>query len=286
MIRRWVAVVLMLAAAIAGGAAADRPARIVSLVPAASEMIFAMGDGGRLVGVGSYDRFPPEVSRLPRVGGLVDPDTERIITLRPDLVVVYATQTELIQRLDRARIPYYSYEHRALPDIIATVRSLGARIGSPERAEALASSMERSLAGIRAATSRLPHPATVLVFSREPGSLRNIYVSGGYGFLHDMLEIAGGANVFGDVKMQSVQASTETLLMRKPDVVIELHYGDSVRALDLAKEARAWDVLASIPAVRNHRVYGLVGDEFVVPGPRIVEAARELAHTLHPDAVK
>src|SRR5262249_40036148 len=71
------------------------PKRIVSLVPATTEMLFAMGVGDRIVGVGNYDRFPPEVSRLPRVGGLVDPDTERILALRPDLVVLYATQVEL-----------------------------------------------------------------------------------------------------------------------------------------------------------------------------------------------
>ena len=286
MITRVVALLLVLAGCALPVAAAERPARIVSLVPAVSEMIFAIGAGDRLVGVSNYDRFPPEVSRIARVGGLIDPDTERIIALRPDLVVIYATQKELIARLDRARIPYYSYEHRALPDILTTVRAIGARIGSGERAEALASSMERSLAGIRAATSRLPRPVTLLVFGRDPASLRNVYASGGFGFLHDMLEIAGGTNVFGEVKTQSVQASTEMLLARKPEVIIELHYGDSAKGLDLAKEAQAWNVLASIPAVRNHRVFSLVGDEFVVPGPRIVDATRALAHTLHPDAVK
>ena len=74
-------------------AAATIPQRIVSLVPATTEMLFAMGAGGQLVGVGSYDRYPPEVSRLPRLGGLLDPNMERVLTLRPDLVIVYDTQT-------------------------------------------------------------------------------------------------------------------------------------------------------------------------------------------------
>ena len=280
---RWTAAHAAQGSGIKAGNGAERPARIVSLVPAVSEMIFAMGAGDRLVGVSNYDRFPPDVARIPHVGGLIDPDTERIITLRPDLVVVYATQKELIERLDRASIPYYLYEHRALPDIITTVRTIGARIGSTTRADALASSMERALADIRAATSRQPRPSTLLVFGRDPASLRNVYASGGYGFLHDMLEIAGGANVFGEIKTQSVQASTEMLLTRRPDVIIELHYGDSVKNLDIAKETQAWNALASIPAVRTHRVYALVGDEFVVPGPRVVEATRKLARTLHPE---
>ena len=124
------------------------------------------------------------------------------------------------------------------------------------------------------------------MFERDPASLRNVYASGGYGFLHDMLEIAGGRNVFADVKQQAVQASTEMLIASKPDVIIELLYGDSLKNADIAKELRAWDALASVPAVRSHRISALTGDEFVVPGPRVVDATRKLARALHPDAVQ
>jgi iron complex transport system substrate-binding protein len=267
-------------------ASAPAPQRIVSLIPAVSEMIFAIGAGDRLVGVSTYDRFPPEVARIPKVGGLLDPNVERIIALRPDLVVLYATQKELIERLERARLPYFSYEHRALPDITQTIRAIGARIGSSDRGNALASSMEQELAGIRAFTGPRPHPSTLLVFGRDPESLRSLYASGGYGFLHDMLEIAGGANVFADIKRQSVQATTEMLLTRKPEVIIELRYGDSAKTADFAKELDVWNALASIPAVKLHRVYTLVGDQFVVPGPRVVNATRELARCLHPETFK
>jgi iron complex transport system substrate-binding protein len=260
------------------------PTRIISLVPSVSEMLFAIGEGRRLVGVSSYASFPPEVSSIPKVGGLIDPDVERILVLRPDLVVLYATQIELVQRLDRAGIPHFSYVHRALPDITETLRAIGARIGVAARANAVATEMERSLAAIREATSRLPHPATLLVFSRDPASLRNVYASGGYGFLHDMLDVAGGANVFADVKRQRVQASSEMLLARRPEVIIELRYGDSAATADIPNELLVWNALASVPAVRNHRIHALVGDEFVVPGPRVVEATRKLANALHPGA--
>ena len=88
--------------------------------------------------------------------------------------------------------------------------------------------------------------------------------------------------MFADVKRQSVQASTEMILGRQPDVIIELRYGDILKKVDVARDIEAWNTLASLPAVRNHRVYELVGDEFVVPGPRVVEATRRLAETLHP----
>jgi iron complex transport system substrate-binding protein len=276
-------VLLVLLIATPAWAQTARPERIVSLVPAVTEMIYAMGDGARVAAVSTYDHFPADVARLPRVGGLLDPSVERILAIKPDLVIVYATQTELIERLDRAGIPYFNYQHKALADIMTTIRALGARIGSAARADAVAAGMDRSLAEIRAKTTGLPHPTTLLVFERDPASLRNVYASGGYGFLHDMLEIAGGRNVFAEARQQAVQASTEMLITSKPDVIVELLYGDNLKNADSAKELRAWEALPSLPAVRRHRIWALTGDEFVVPGPRVVEATRKLAHTLHPD---
>ena len=280
----WLPAVALVILATTGSTAPAQ--RIVSLIPAVTEMLFAIGDGQRIVGVSNYDRQPPEVSRLVRVGGLLDPDVERILSLRPDLVVLYNTQVELKQRLDRAGIDYYSYEHRALPDITTTLRTIGARIGSAARANAAAAGIEGAIAAIRKSLVGLPRPRTLLVFERDRSSLRNVYASGGYGFLHDMLEAAGGANVFADVTRQSVEVSTEMMLARKPDVVIELWYGDLGKDLDLSRQAQAWNVLGAVPAVRNHRVYELTGDEFVVPGPRVVAATRRLAETLHPGKLK
>ena len=268
------------------GAEPAPPLRIVSLVPAVTEMIYAMGDGARVAAVSNYDHFPADVARLPRVGGLLDPSVERILAIKPDLVIVYATQKELIERLDRAHIPYFNYQHKALADILTTIRDVGARIGSTARAEVVASGMQRSLDEIRAKTAGLPHPATLLVFERDPASLRNVYASGGYGFLHDMLEIAGGRNVFANVKQQAVQASTEMLITSKPEVIVELLYGDSLKNADITNELRAWDALTSVPAVRARRISALTGDEFVVPGPRVVDATRKLARAIHPDAFK
>ena len=259
------------------------PHRIVSIIPAVTEMIFAIGEGSRVIGVSSYDRFPPQVERLDRVGGLLDPNVEKILSLKPDLVIVYATQAELKVRLAQASIPYYSYEHRELADVMQTIRAIGARIGAAPAANRLASDMDQQLDDVRRSVARLPKPKTLLVLGREPRSLRRINVSGGYGFLHDMLVTAGGVDAFGDVKQQSIDATTEMILGRQPEVILELRYGQQPAAAAIAREIRDWDAIASLPAVRSHRVYILSGDEFVVPGPRLVDATRRFADTLHPN---
>jgi len=262
------------------------PHRIISLVPATTEMLFAMGAGDRLAGVSNYDRFPPDVARLPRVGGLLDPNVERLLSLKPDLVIVYHTQTDLKQQLERAHIPIFSYAHRGLADITDTMRALGERIGAKTAADAAAARIEQQLAAIRARVAGRPRPKTLLVFGRDQGTLRHIDASGGYGFLHDLLELAGGADALGDLHQQSVDMSTEMILTRGPEVILELHYGDSLKPELMEAERRVWNALGSVPAVKNNHVYLLVGDEFVVPGPRIVIAAERLARTLHPEVWK
>jgi iron complex transport system substrate-binding protein len=268
-------------------AATQAPAaasRVISLVPAVTEMLFAIGAGDQVVGVSSFDRFPPEVASKPRVGALVDPDFERIISLRPDLVIVYHTQTDLMSRLERLHIPMFRYEHAGLADITRTIRAIGDRTGRTTRAGALANTVERDLDAIRRRVAGQPRPRTALLFGREAGTLRSIYASAGVGFLHDMLETAGGDDVFGDVKRESLQVTTEVLLARAPDVIVETRSAEGWTPARLARERSVWSALPSLPAVRRGRVYILADDRFEIPGPRVAESVRLIADVLHPAA--
>jgi iron complex transport system substrate-binding protein len=263
------------------------PTRIISVIPAVTEILFAIGTGGQVVGVGSFDTFPPEVNKLPKVGALLDPDVERILSLKPDLVVIYASQADLKQQLQRAGIRAYEYQHAGLADVTSTIRALGDVTGHTEDARKLAASIERGLAEIRTRVANESKPRTLLVFGHERGALRGIYASGGVGFLDDMLTIAGGSNAFADVKQQSVQASTEQIIARRPEVILEIRARDSAfAAADQATEIRVWNALSSVPAVRTNRVSFLVDDRLVIPGPRVAEGTRLMAQALHPEAFR
>lgn len=257
--------------------------RVISLVPAVTEMIYAMGGGDRLAGVSSFDAYPPGVERLARVGGLLDPDLERIFALRPDLVVIYGSQQDLQEQLDRASIPVFVYRHGGLADVSRTLRDVGSRLGMGEEADRTAAEIELALDAIRTRARGRPRPRTLLVFGRERGVLRAIYASGGRGFLHDLLELAGGEDVLAHVDRENVQAGTELILGLAPEVIIEIHGGDLLNEEEAERERRVWNALPGLPAVRHGRVYILSGQELVVPGPRIVRAAERLAKALHPE---
>ena len=256
--------------------------RIISLVPALTEMVFAIGGGDRVIAVSSYDDYPPQVRNLPKVGALIDPDVERIIALRPDLVLLYGSQADLMTQLSRASIPYFEYRHGGLAAVTSTIRALGQRTGHSQQADAVAREIDRRLATLRQQSRGLKKPRTLLVFGREGGSLRNIYASGGRGFLHDILEAAGGENVFADVAAESVQASSEMILTRAPEVIIELRATDIPAEPARAAEVAIWKQLASLPAVRTGRIHLLTGRAIGVPGPRVAESAEQLSAVLHP----
>ena len=216
------------------------PQRIISIIPSTTEMLFAIGAGPRVVGVGNFDRYPPEALTRPKVGGLIDPDVERIIALKPDLVVVYGTQDDLRTQLERARIPMFLYQHAGLPDITTTIRQLGVRIGNTKESAALADRIEAEIADVRKRVAGRPRPRTLLVFGRDAETLRGIYASGAIGFLHDMLEAAGGTNVFSDVQRQSIQTTSELAVARAPEVIIEIGVDT---ASSSSRNLRAWESL-------------------------------------------
>lgn len=259
-------------------------ARIISLVPALTEVLFAIGAGPQVIAVSSYDDFPPEVEALPRVGALLDPDVERILALRPGLVLTYGSQNGLETQLARAGVRTFTYRHGGVASILDAVRDLGAATGHAAAGERKAHEIEAQLNAVRAKVRPFGRPRALLVFSRQPQSLQQMYVSGGFGFLDDILEIAGGANVFADVLQESVQPSHETLLARAPEVIIELHSTGMMASTGVLRERSLWAALASIPAVRRDRIHFLDGSYLVVPGPRVGLAAEALARALHPEA--
>lgn len=259
--------------------ASHPPKRIVSLVPAVTEMLFAIGAGDRVVAVSSFDSYPAEADRLPRVGALLDPDVERTLSLRPDLVVVYHSQKDLIAQLARAGIATFPYAHGGLGGVTETIRRLGERLGAAPAAARLAAGIDSRIDSVRALVKGRARPRTLIVFGREALALRGIYASGGVGFIHDMVTAAGGDNIFADIERESVQASTELIIARRPEVILELSAAPIAPDLQ-AKEREVWSGLSSVPAVRTGRVHFVGDPRTLIAGPRVAEGVELLAAVL------
>ena len=173
---------------------------------------------------------------------------------------------------------------RVWPTSRRPIRRLGQRIGRGPEAERLAAAIESDIEAIRKQVAGRPRPKTVILFDREPGGLRGMYASAGLGFMHDMLEVAGGEDAFDDMRRQSVQLSAEMLLARAPEVIVEVQTSEGWPPERITRELAVWKTLPALPAVRTGRVHIVADDRLSIPGPRVAEGIRLLARVLHPAA--
>ena len=262
----------------------EAPQRIVSLVPAVTEMLFALGAGDRVVGVSDYDTYPPEALERPRVGALINPNIEKIFELQPDLVITYGTQALLRDRLAVAGIRQYPFLHGPIEEMLTYVQELGRELRLEDRGLELAQEIRSELSDIRD-EGPPDNPTVFLVHSRVAGTMGTFYSGGKHSFFNELIEIAGGDNIFGDVDDDSLQPSLEEVLKRQPEVIIELVPSDRGDRTRIAERLNDWQKLDTVPAVKNGRVYILAGDYLLLIGPRLHLAARRLAEAIRGDAV-
>ncbi len=268
--------VCVAAAWVVSGQTSPPATRIVSLLPAATQTLFAIGAGDRLVGVSSFDDWPPAVRELPRVGALLDPDLETILTLRPDLVIIDPALGVLVKQLEAAGIDSYPYATAGVEEALRHMVGLGRMVGMERQGRVAADRLRTELETVQLASANLPAPAVMLVFGRRPGAFAELWVSGGKGFLHELILIAGGRNLYADIEQPGVKASMEMLLTRVPDVVLEVRVGNAV-APEPGTITGEW---RSLPGFERVRVALITDSWILLPGPRMGEAAELLAASI------
>ena len=249
-----------------------RPSRIVSLNPTTTELLFALGAGDRLVGRTHWDQYPAEARAVPDLGPGIRPNVEAVLGARPDLVLLYASgdNRAAASSLRAAGVPVVALKVDRIADFLRCVRLVGDAIGERARADTVADSVARSLDAVRAVTASVTRPRVIWPLLAEP-----LYVIGGGSFVSELVQAAGGTNVFGDLPQPSPQVGREEVLKRDADVVIA--------APSSVKRILADPSWRALTAVRTRRVYA--DDTTLVerPSVRLGEAARSIALLLHPE---
>lgn len=254
----------------AGRPASVPAARVVSLAPAFTELAFAIGAGDRLVGRTTWCDYPPAALAVPSVGDGIDPNLEAILARRPDAVLIYASPANEAKaaRLEAMGVTVLTLAMDRLDDVPAAARRIGRLTGTEERADALASAFEAAVDSARdAADDTLPLRVAILAWDQPP------IVIGAGSFQHELVTLAGAANVFADLPRPSGQVAIETIARRDPDALVLLD-GTNDPAWASRPE---WQVLA---AVRDRRFVSVRGSEFARPGFRALAAVRALRAAL------
>lgn len=259
------------------------PQRIIALAPNSAEVICALGACDAVVGVSRFCVYPPALDGKVHVGGLFDPDLEKITALHPDLLVLRG-RSESLERLCRDQhIPLYRDETDTLGGIETCLSDLGVRLGRKKKAASLIRAFRARLDFFRKRSAGGARPRVLLTISRQPDRLANILTAGRGTFLDEMLTLAGGRNLFGDVDMAYPQVSPESILARRPEVIIELLPEVNVTEELKYKMTQQWHTLGPMPAVINGRIHFLDDDNALIPSPRYVEIIDKVSRLLHPE---
>jgi iron complex transport system substrate-binding protein len=240
-----------------------------------------------VVGVDRFSRFPAEVMRKPKIGDYANPNLETIASLRPDLVVIPINPVNLASRLQNLRLKVLEIDQESIAKLYDSFRVIGQATGANAQAAQLIATVKGQLDSVQQRAAPLKRSRMMFVVGRTPNRLDGLIVVGQASYLNEIIALAGGENVFRDSVASYPQVSLEEVLARNPDVIVDMgDMADTVGVTDQHKRevTGLWERLTSVAAVKQHRVYAVASDVYVVPGPRVVDAAKAFLAMLHPEA--
>jgi iron complex transport system substrate-binding protein len=247
------------------------PQRIISLAPSNTEILFALGLGHKVVGVTDWCDYPPEALNKTKVGGYANPDIEKIVALNPDLVLAgYGNPIEVVYTLAGLGLTVFGIKTTDLDDLLNDIRRVGEITDKELEALALTSAMESRIQAVTNQTAELEQrPRVFYIVWHDP-----LWTAGSGTFINELIEKAGGVNIFGNVTGYPM-VSIEDVLARDPEIIIASEW-----SYDWAMNATE---LASTNASQTGRIYTLDDDLVQRPGPRLVKGLEWFAHFIHPD---
>ena len=254
------------------------PQRIISLAPSNTEILFALGLGDRVVGVTRYCNYPEEAKQKEQIGGFADPDPEKIIALKPDLILASGTLQEslVIELEERGQTVFWLYPH-TVKDILESFVRIGEITGSSATAQQLKERIEERIKTVEERVKDIPEqerPTVFRVMGLDPPA-----TIGGESFQTDEYWIAGGKNIFADTDKNYFQLDLETLLKLDPDIIV-ICGEDEEEAKARVKNQEGW---GDLTAVKADRIVVISCDLICRPSPRIGQTIEQLAREFHPE---
>lgn len=254
-----------------------KPERIISFGPGHTETLFALGLGGKMVGVDDFSDYPAAAWDIERIGDTVSPNYEKILSLAPDVVfTVGSEETEIVARLDELGVSVVVLQAESVADILDDMLTIGRITATAAAAEELVGNLRAEIEAVAARAVQIPDNERPAVFYEVmPPGQWGMWTAGPGSFIDDMINIAGGKNIAGDVTAAYTTYSEEVLMAKNPAIIIT-PFPETLAEIG---QRPGWETIA---AVQNGRVFWVDRDAGSRPGPRIVEALKEIAAAVIP----
>jgi iron complex transport system substrate-binding protein len=251
---------------------AEEQERIITIAPALTEIVFALGKGDRIVGNTKFCNYPEAAKKIPRIGGFVDVNLEILISKKPTIVFLYKENYGKLKVLE-GRTRLVVVRHTNLPDIYDGIETIAAELKVKERGRQLVDSIKNRLHKIKRNAAGQARPKTLLIIGRNRDKLSSMYIIGRNDFLTELIEIAGGVNAYGgDINYPSV--SIESVVAMNPDVIFELSaHNEGIKKERIFKQ---WNTFPFISAVKTRKIEIIREQVWLIPGPRVIQIAEKM----------
>ncbi|UCC21743.1 MAG: ABC transporter substrate-binding protein [Planctomycetota bacterium] len=263
----------------------SRPARIVSLAPNLTEILFALGLDEKIIGVSNNSNYPPAATNKQKIGPFWQPNTEAIIACKPDLVVTLRTRTEqqksAAESLERLGFGVLTLEIERITGLFAAIEEIGRATGCEQRSDELVKTIRSQLNILQSKVGSANKVRVLWAVQTEP-----LRVAGRNTFINELIELASGENAIGPTISQYPQIGGEELLGCGAEIIIQSAMGERNISKEQKVAERFWGRWSNLPAVKNNRIYVIESDTTLRLGPRLPQGAEAIARLLHPDSFK
>jgi iron complex transport system substrate-binding protein len=258
--------------------------RIISLAPSTTEILFALGLGDKVIGVSEFCDWPPEAKEIPKVGGLLNPNYEVVVSAKPDLVIVFNDMQQIAEKLAALGIEILTVKHDSLDEILDSILIIGRYCGREQEAEKIVDEIQNKILEIQSRIPDANRPKVLISlgheYSQDPAALpRNIYIAGNDGFYSEMIRFAGGQNAYGG-KLPFPNIGAESVISMNPQIIIDIA-PTATKQTESRITIQQWKNFHQIDAAKNDRVYVFTENYTAIPGPRFILTLEKIARIIN-----
>lgn len=251
--------------------------------PGITELLFEIGVGNRVVGITDFCQYPPDTAGIPRVGGFINPNLERLVSLKPDLVILHNDSAKLQDHARNLGIKTLRLDLMNLENILKSIQILGEELGAQEAAQSLHSRLKQGIEFYQAKVKDQKKKSTLIILADSSDMLRDLFAVGKGTFLDELLTLAGGENILTKSLSNYPKLTKEFIIGRSPEVIIEAIPRPNFSIEEGNSHKKHWGNYSTIQAVKDNSIHFVAYEYILIPGPRLLKIVDAFAKAIHPE---
>ena len=257
--------------------------RIISTSPSITETLFELGLKDRVIAVTDFCKYPEAACRLPSIGGMINPNMETVVSLRPDLIIHQSGNQRIANNAKSLGIQTLEVGMGNLAEIFASIKKLGTALNCEEQAKKLLLRLHEGIAFYQDRLKGLPQKEVLLLLGDSSDPSRDLYAAGPGTFLNELLNLSGGNNIVRNSPARYPKLSKEYIIEKSPEIIIEAGPKSNLPQEETALRIQEWSRFPTIKAVQNKQIHFIGADYILIPGPRLLKIIERFSKAIHPE---